>query len=77
MKAFDSWPKIAIIGNPNSGKSSLFNILTGLRQNVANLPGVTVDVKKGTAEWDGNAFHIIDLPGIYSVYPNAADRRFL
>ncbi|MCB9310723.1 MAG: ferrous iron transport protein B [Lewinellaceae bacterium] len=75
MKAFDSWPKIAIIGNPNSGKSSLFNILTGLRQNVANLPGVTVDVKKGTAEWDGNAFHIIDLPGIYSVYPNAADEK--
>lgn len=75
MKAFDFLPKIALVGNPNSGKSSLFNVLTGLRQNVANLPGVTVDVKRGTAHWDSKKYQIIDLPGIYSVFPNSADEK--
>ncbi|MEZ4911826.1 MAG: ferrous iron transport protein B [Saprospiraceae bacterium] len=75
MKAFETLPRIALVGNPNSGKSSLFNLLTGLRQNVANLPGVTVDVKKGTAIWDDKKYQIIDLPGMYSVFPNSADER--
>src|SRR6185369_9753407 len=59
---------IAIAGNPNAGKTSLFNALTGLRQKVANYPGVTVETKLG--EWDvdsGKAARLIDLPGLYSL----------
>lgn len=66
--------KIALAGNPNSGKSSLFNALTGLNQKVGNFPGVTVDKKTGRAaiapELDAK---IIDLPGTYSLYPKSAD----
>lgn len=65
---------IALVGNPNSGKSSLFNALTGLNQKVSNFPGVTVDKKTGaariSAQLDAN---IIDLPGTYSLYPKSAD----
>jgi ferrous iron transport protein B len=65
---------IALVGNPNSGKSSLFNSLTGLNQKVGNFPGVTVDKKTGTCSiapgFDAN---IIDLPGTYSLYPKRAD----
>jgi ferrous iron transport protein B len=65
---------IALVGNPNSGKSSLFNYLTGLNQKVGNFPGVTVDKKTGTSNiapgFDAN---IIDLPGTYSLYPKRAD----
>jgi ferrous iron transport protein B len=65
---------IALVGNPNSGKTSLFNSLTGLNQKVGNFPGVTVDKKTGTsniaAGFDAN---IIDLPGTYSLYPKRAD----
>lgn len=65
---------IALVGNPNSGKSSLFNSLTGLNQKVGNFPGVTVDKKTGTSiiapGFDAN---IIDLPGTYSLYPKRAD----
>jgi ferrous iron transport protein B len=65
---------IALVGNPNSGKSSLFNSLTGLNQKVGNFPGVTVDKKTGTSNiapgFDAN---IIDLPGTYSLYPKRAD----
>src|SRR6185503_925679 len=59
---------IAIAGNPNAGKTSLFNALTGLRQKVANYPGVTVETK--LREWDvdsGKAARLIDLPGLYSL----------
>jgi ferrous iron transport protein B len=65
---------IALIGNPNSGKSSLFNALTGLNQKVGNFPGVTVDKKSGstTLAPDVQAT-IIDLPGTYSLYPKRAD----
>ncbi|MBS1750521.1 MAG: ferrous iron transport protein B [Bacteroidetes bacterium] len=65
---------IALIGNPNSGKSSLFNVLTGLKQKVGNFPGVTVDKKTG--ECNISAFinaKIIDLPGTYSLYPRRTD----
>ncbi|MEN9339734.1 MAG: ferrous iron transport protein [Bacteroidota bacterium] len=65
---------IALVGNPNSGKSSLFNSLTGLHQKVGNFPGVTVDKKTGkcsiTPELSAN---IIDLPGTYSLYPKSDD----
>ena len=67
---------IALVGNPNSGKSSLFNALTGLNQKVGNFPGVTVDKKTGIAKIsDSLTAHIIDLPGTYSLYPKSADEQ--
>src|SRR5579864_7247664 len=67
---------IALVGNPNSGKSSLFNVLTGLNQKVGNFPGVTVDKKTGSAKLnDDTPVHIIDLPGTYSLYPKSADEQ--
>ena len=69
---------VALIGNPNSGKSSLFNILTGLRQQVGNFPGVTVDKKIGTTNLGNNHYaEVIDLPGTYSLYPNSTDERIV
>jgi len=65
---------IALVGNPNSGKSSLFNNLTGLKQQVGNFPGVTVDKKTGTTLLSpGQYAEIIDLPGSYSLYPRRMD----
>lgn len=65
---------IALLGNPNSGKSSLFNLLTGLRQKVGNFPGVTVERKTGTFYLTNKQeCTIIDLPGTYSLYPRRAD----
>ena len=61
---------IALVGNPNSGKTSLFNALTGLNQKVGNFPGVTVDKKTGsTSVSETLTGNIIDLPGTYSLYP--------
>ena len=60
---------IAIIGNPNSGKTTLFNRLTGSNQHVGNWPGVTVDRKTGHICHDGAGIDIVDLPGIYSLSP--------
>ena len=68
--------KIALVGNPNSGKSSLFNVLTGLNQKVGNFPGVTVDKKTGTSRIsDTLTAQILDLPGTYSLYPKSADEQ--
>ncbi len=65
---------IALVGNPNSGKSSLFNALTGLNQKVGNFPGVTVDKKTGSCELaPGLKVSIVDLPGTYSLYPKRSD----
>jgi ferrous iron transport protein B len=67
---------VAIIGPPNSGKSTLFNRLTGLRQKVANYPGVTVEQRLGRARVDrGHEVTLIDLPGIYSLTPCSEDER--
>ena len=66
-------PKIAIIGNPNVGKSTIFNQLTGLNQKIGNYPGVTVDKRTGSMEYHGSKYEIIDLPGTYSLYPNSED----
>ncbi len=65
---------IALVGNPNSGKSSIFNSLTGLNQKIGNFPGVTVDKKIGISHISKSlTAHIIDLPGAYSLYPKRHD----
>ena len=66
---------VALIGNPNAGKSTLFNRLTGLRQTTGNFPGVTVEKHQGTVELTGSAINLIDLPGIYSLDGTSADER--
>ncbi|UKJ08294.1 ferrous iron transport protein B [Solitalea lacus] len=68
--------KVALIGNPNTGKSTLFNDLTGLNQKVGNFPGVTVDKKTGLVKLsNGQSAEIIDLPGIYSLYAKSKDEQ--
>lgn len=70
--------KIALAGKPNSGKSSLFNQLTGLNQKIGNFPGVTVDKKTGICSLDKDTTaEIIDLPGIYSLYPRSLDEKIV
>jgi ferrous iron transport protein B len=70
--------KVALVGNPNTGKSTLFNILTGLNQKIGNFPGVTVDKKTGFCELpDGRQAQIIDLPGTYSLYPKSRDESIV
>ncbi len=66
---------VALVGLPNSGKSTLFNALTGLRQRTANYPGVTIEPFIGTAEHDGVHLVLVDLPGIYSLAPKTEDER--
>ncbi len=69
-------PLIALVGNPNSGKTSLFNLLTGGKQKVANYAGVTVERKEGKLFLSGDKFvRILDLPGVYSLYPRSLDER--
>ena len=58
---------IGLLGNPNCGKSTLFNQLTGARQRIGNWPGVTVDRKVGQFEFNSIPFDIVDLPGVYSL----------
>jgi ferrous iron transport protein B len=66
--------RVAVVGNPNSGKTSLFNALTGLRQKVANYPGVTIEKKEGRMRLpDGSDALLIDLPGTYSLFPHSPD----
>jgi ferrous iron transport protein B len=70
--------KVALVGNPNTGKSTLFNVLTGLNQKIGNFPGVTVDKKTGFCDLpDGRRAQIIDLPGTYSLYPKSRDESIV
>jgi len=70
--------RVAIVGSPNSGKSSLFNRLTGLRQKVANYPGVTVEKKVGSCRLpSGKQVDIVDLPGTYSLAPRSPDEAIV
>lgn len=70
--------RIALVGNPNTGKSTLFNVLTGLNQKIGNFPGVTVDKKIGYSELpDGRTAEVIDLPGAYSLYPKSQDESIV
>jgi ferrous iron transport protein B len=67
---------VAIVGPPNSGKSTLFNRLTGLRQKVANFPGVTVEHRMGRVKLEpGREIYVVDLPGVYSLTPRTEDER--
>ncbi|GAB3782583.1 ferrous iron transport protein B [Spirosoma horti] len=69
---------IALVGNPNAGKSSLFNQLTGLRQKTGNFPGVTMDKKSGMWPLDAQTSSIVvDLPGVYSIYPKSLDEQIV
>lgn len=66
---------VAVVGLPNSGKSTVFNALTGLRQRTANYPGVTVEPFVGWLHRDGRSVALVDLPGIYSLVPRSEDER--
>ena len=71
-----SGPLVALVGNPNCGKTALFNLLTGSRQKVANYAGVTVERKEGSlSQPDGKTLRVLDLPGTYSLYPRSQDER--
>lgn len=59
--------RIAIVGNPNCGKTTLFNALTGTQQRVGNWPGVTVEKKVGGFAYRGQRIEVVDLPGVYSL----------
>ncbi len=73
MKKADT--KIALVGNPNIGKTTLFNTLCGLKQKTGNYPGVTVAQVKGNFDFGGESFEVIDLPGVNSIYPQSADEE--
>ena len=73
---FSNEPLVALLGNPNCGKTALFNLLTGSRQKVANYSGVTVERKEGRLGLDsGKNIRILDLPGAYSLYPRSLDEK--
>ncbi|MBL8888405.1 MAG: ferrous iron transport protein B [Planctomycetaceae bacterium] len=70
-----SGSSVVLVGNPNTGKSTLFNLLTGQRQLVANYPGVTVAKKSGEFTVQGDSWNVIDLPGAYSLVPRSPDEK--
>jgi len=70
--------RIALAGKPNAGKSSLFNLLTGLNQKIGNFPGITVDKRTGNCQLDADVMaQVMDLPGIYSLYPRTLDEKIV
>ena len=76
MSSPDAGLLVALVGNPNTGKSTLFNALTGLRQRVGNYPGVTVSRKSGTCDLgDGQKVELVDLPGLYSLAAASPDEQ--
>src|SRR5262245_62917742 len=68
---------VAVIGNPNTGKSSLFNALTGIRQHVGNYPGITVERKEGVCRLENGDVTLVDLPGTYSLAALSADDQVI
>ena len=76
VHVFPRGPLVALVGNPNCGKSALFNLLTGSRQKVANYAGVTIERKEGRLITPGGrGLRVLDLPGAYSLYPRSPDER--
>ena len=73
--ALSETARVALVGNPNSGKSTLFNRLTGLRQRTGNFPGVTVERRSGTLALGERTVALVDLPGTYSLHPDSPDER--
>ena len=72
----DSALRLALLGNPNCGKTALFNLLTGARQKVANYAGVTVERKEGwLSTASGRRVRVLDLPGTYSLHAHSEDER--
>lgn len=69
--------KIALFGNPNTGKSSVFNLLSGLRQQVGNFPGVTIEKKTGNFKIGERKYQLTDFPGTYSIYPHSIDEEIV
>ncbi len=68
-------PVLALVGNPNTGKTTVFNALCGARQKVGNYPGVTVEKKSGTIKLDSGTVELVDLPGLYSLNPLSPDEQ--
>ncbi|WP_315440341.1 FeoB small GTPase domain-containing protein, partial [uncultured Selenomonas sp.] len=68
---------VALTGNPNTGKSTIFNALTGARQKIGNWPGVTVDKKIGHTHYKGRAISIVDLPGTYSINARSPEEQIV
>ena len=68
---------VALVGNPNTGKTSIFNNLTGMRQRVGNYPGITVEKKTGLLKLSGGDADLVDLPGTYSMSANSLDERIV
>ncbi|MDP7027174.1 MAG: ferrous iron transport protein B [Candidatus Marinimicrobia bacterium] len=71
-------PLIALLGNPNSGKTAIFNLLTGMNQKVSNYPGITVEQRRGNAQLaDNSTVEIMDMPGTYSLTPESLDEKIV
>ncbi len=68
-------PVIALVGNPNVGKSTVFNALTNLRQHTGNWPGKTVETARGAYTYHGRTYTLVDLPGAYSLHPGSAEEE--
>jgi len=75
MKTEKPFLRIALMGQPNVGKSTVFNMLTGLNQHVGNWPGKTVEFKEGTVTFDETPIQLVDLPGTYSLTANSEEER--
>ena len=71
-------PFIVLMGNPNSGKTAIFNLLTGMNQKVSNYPGITVEQRRGNAQLANTcAVQIMDMPGTYSLAPESLDEKIV